>query len=275
MYVKISGASKAVHLDENIDSLLGFYTAERLHRFMLVLSDMAKEMRINTNLRLCFELAMAKMCRPKCDLSLEALDERIAELEKGYVSTAVNCKSVQNFEDKKSSTEKDLASPVPAKKKPVLNTQFYNADAGLENAQQEKNNNQASADARVDQVVEKPPASLNIPQVEPVQEKSQPSLRIPEVKQGAEEQKSSLKIPEIDYASQINQGQIHASQNVQGANIPPSTSPELTAPNLKIPEKNESVDFGKEREDLRAKVGYNEPVQEEIDLNKKEDLQKF
>lgn len=81
MYVKCAGGNLNAELPDYIDAHLGLFSTDRLHRIMLVLSDLSGELKTSTNVRLSFEVAMAKISNPKSDLSLEALAERISNLE--------------------------------------------------------------------------------------------------------------------------------------------------------------------------------------------------
>lgn len=57
------------------------YASNRIARVLTVLGDASNEMRSATNQRLCLEIAFVRAARPKSDLTLEALEERIGELE--------------------------------------------------------------------------------------------------------------------------------------------------------------------------------------------------
>ena len=54
---------------------------DRLARVLTILGDAASEMRTAVNQRLVLEIALTKAARPKSDLTLEALAERVEELE--------------------------------------------------------------------------------------------------------------------------------------------------------------------------------------------------
>lgn len=59
---------------------------DRLARVLTILGDAASEMRTAVNQRLVLEIALTKAARPKSDLTLEALAERIEELENRLAS---------------------------------------------------------------------------------------------------------------------------------------------------------------------------------------------
>ncbi len=60
---------------------LPLFGPDRLARMLGVLGDLTAELRVTTNPRLSFEIALTRMVRPQSDLTLEALAERIEELE--------------------------------------------------------------------------------------------------------------------------------------------------------------------------------------------------
>lgn len=80
----LSEAQKSAMLDE-----LKFYSQDRLSRMLLVLGDLIKELRVSSNPRLSFEIALTRMVRPESDLTLEALAERIETLERRSQELAV------------------------------------------------------------------------------------------------------------------------------------------------------------------------------------------
>ena len=49
---------------------------------LVLLGDVSKELRVSSNPRLTFEIALTRMVRPESDLTLEALAERVEELER-------------------------------------------------------------------------------------------------------------------------------------------------------------------------------------------------
>ncbi len=67
---------------------LPLFGADRLARMLGVLGDLTAELRVATNPRLAFEIALTRMVRPDSDLTLEALAERIEALEQGYSARA-------------------------------------------------------------------------------------------------------------------------------------------------------------------------------------------
>lgn len=64
------------------------FGADRLSRMLEVLGELLKELRVASNSRLVFEIALTRLVRPSCDLTIEALAERVAELEATLASLA-------------------------------------------------------------------------------------------------------------------------------------------------------------------------------------------
>lgn len=75
--IPVSDATRKAMVDQ-----LRFYGQDRLGRMLVVLGDLSKELRSASNPRLSFEIALTRMIRPESDLTLEALAERIEELER-------------------------------------------------------------------------------------------------------------------------------------------------------------------------------------------------
>lgn len=64
------------------------FGADRLSRMLEVLGELQKELRVASNSRLVFEIALTRLVRPSCDLTIGALAERVAELEATLASLA-------------------------------------------------------------------------------------------------------------------------------------------------------------------------------------------
>lgn len=75
--LQISESMRAVMIEE-----LKLFGQDRLGRMLALLGDVSKELRISSNPRLTFEIALTRMVRPESDLTLEALAERVEELER-------------------------------------------------------------------------------------------------------------------------------------------------------------------------------------------------
>ncbi len=65
-----------------------FGSAERLLNAFTVCGDLVRELRGSNDARLSVELACVRLCRPKSDLTLESLSERIGTLEAGSFAAA-------------------------------------------------------------------------------------------------------------------------------------------------------------------------------------------
>ena len=68
---------------------LKYFGQDRLSRLLVVLGDLSKELHSSSNPRLSFEIALTRMVRPESDLTIEALAERIEELERKIASGQV------------------------------------------------------------------------------------------------------------------------------------------------------------------------------------------
>ncbi len=67
---------------------LALFGSDRLARMLAVLGDLIAELKVSTNMRLSFEIALTRMVRPEADLTLAALAERIEELERRLAAQA-------------------------------------------------------------------------------------------------------------------------------------------------------------------------------------------
>lgn len=75
--LQISESMRMVMIGE-----LKLFGQDRLSRMLVLLGDVSKELRVSSNPRLTFEIALTRMVRPESDLTLEALAERVEELER-------------------------------------------------------------------------------------------------------------------------------------------------------------------------------------------------
>lgn len=75
--LQISKSMRTVMIGE-----LKLFGQDRLSRMLVLLGDVSKELRVSSNPRLTFEIALTRMVRPESDLTLEALAERVEELER-------------------------------------------------------------------------------------------------------------------------------------------------------------------------------------------------
>lgn len=108
--LEISESTRTVMIEE-----LKLFGQDRLSRMLIVLGDVAKELRISSNPRLSFEIALTRMVRPESDLTLEALAERVEELERrldGMSSSAAQPAS-RAEPQAAASTPQQPSAPVP------------------------------------------------------------------------------------------------------------------------------------------------------------------
>ena len=75
--LQISKSMRTVMIGE-----LKLFGQDRLSRMLVLLGDVSKELRVSSNPRLTVEIALTRMVRPESDLTLEALAERVEELER-------------------------------------------------------------------------------------------------------------------------------------------------------------------------------------------------
>jgi DNA polymerase-3 subunit gamma/tau len=64
------------------DEALAFGSVDRVSHALVVLNDAAKEMRTATDQRLVLEIALTRVARPKSDLTLDSLADRVSQLER-------------------------------------------------------------------------------------------------------------------------------------------------------------------------------------------------
>ncbi len=93
MYVmSLAGADTALDISDTarreLENDLPLFGSDRLARLLGVLGDLMAELKTSTNPRLSFEIALTRMVRPDCDLTLESLAERIEALEAGHSAVA-------------------------------------------------------------------------------------------------------------------------------------------------------------------------------------------
>ena len=82
--ISVNEATRKAMVDQ-----LKYFGQDRLSRLLVVLGDLSKELHSSSNPRLSFEIALTRMVRPESDLTIEALAERIEELERRIASGQV------------------------------------------------------------------------------------------------------------------------------------------------------------------------------------------
>ena len=75
-------AARGEELDALRAEAAAFGSVDRLSRVLTILGDASSEMRTATNQRLVLEIALTRIARPGTDLTLEALAERVSDLER-------------------------------------------------------------------------------------------------------------------------------------------------------------------------------------------------
>ena len=101
------------------DEALAFGAPDRMARALAVMSEVSSEMRVATNQRLALEVALTRIARPKSDLTLDSLAERVAQLEKTVEALAAGNASVPMSTTPASSlTAPALAPTAPASTPP-------------------------------------------------------------------------------------------------------------------------------------------------------------
>ena len=101
------------------DEALAFGAPDRVARALAVMSEVSSEMRVATNQRLALEVALTRIARPKSDLTLDSLAERVAQLEKTVEALAAGSASVPMSTTPASSlTAPALAPTAPAPTSP-------------------------------------------------------------------------------------------------------------------------------------------------------------
>ena len=97
------------------DEALAFGAPDRVARALAVMSEVSSEMRVATHQRLALEVALTRIARPKSDLTLDSLAERVAQLEKIVEALAAGSASVPMSTTPASSlTAPALAPTAPA-----------------------------------------------------------------------------------------------------------------------------------------------------------------
>lgn len=97
------------------DEALAFGAPDRVARALAVMSEVSSEMRVATNQRLALEVALTRIARPKSDLTLDSLAERVAQLEKTVEALAAGSASVPMSTTPASS----LTAPAPTPTAPA------------------------------------------------------------------------------------------------------------------------------------------------------------
>lgn len=123
MYVmSLAGADVALEVTEagrrELQTEMRWYGPDRLARMLGVLGDLANELKTSTNQRLSFEIALTRMVRPESDLTLEALAQRIEQLERGQASVPM-AGAQPSGSGAAASTRQNAAETAPLQSEPA------------------------------------------------------------------------------------------------------------------------------------------------------------
>lgn len=123
LYVaKIGGAEVALDISqrerEQMADELQLFDIDRLSRLLGILGELIVELKTSTNARLSLEIALTRMVRPESDLTLEALAERLTNLEQGGLGLGAPVAS-----GVVASAHAASAAPMPATQAPVASAQ--------------------------------------------------------------------------------------------------------------------------------------------------------
>lgn len=137
------------------------FAPDRLAYMLETLGDVMVQLKQATNARLCFEIALTKICHPASDVTLESLAERVEALEQrpaaAVVAGGTGAASVAGLAASAVSAAADQAAPVAQAAAPAAATQATAAAATVESRS-------AAAQATVPLAESRPAASA--PQVE-------------------------------------------------------------------------------------------------------------
>ena len=121
---------------------LAFGSVDRVGRALQLLSDASTEMRVAPNQRLVLEVALTKIARPQAELTLEALADRVASLERQVAALAA---PEARREARSSSAASTTASAAPAKERPAAKPAEAVQAAPSRQAKQERGEAPATA----------------------------------------------------------------------------------------------------------------------------------
>lgn len=171
LYIEVSGGQVNTDFDIKNQSLKTIFSAEQLHRFLSILSDLMQEYKITTNAQLSFEIALSKMCLPESDTSYESLVQRVASLEHQINRDnykVVNTETKKDDEDIKKKKEVKEKEEFQKFNKPILNTKNNNNDS-LNNEQgniiEEKAFNEESSNHIEEDIKNITPPNITTPNI--------------------------------------------------------------------------------------------------------------
>lgn len=290
MYIASVGAKASVDYQDIIDKYIGLFTTEKLHHMMLILSDLSTEFKISSNLRLSFEIAMAKIANPASEFTVEALASRISALEAGQPKVATPAPAA-----------KETPAPIAV---PAINPTVAASSAPAAK--------ETPAEISIPEIEEAPkvsaapkvtvpPAVAPIPEINPASvSKAGPAANptpatnpVPAAKPQPPEAKKTNIADEQPFSAIDEEGSPFqdTEQNKQTTPVDNSkyqplpevdqNKPETAnvqdkntgIPNFQVPERPKPINFGQERQKLRKAANIQDPAP--VDNKQQEEEEEF
>ncbi len=214
--LQISESMRTVMIEE-----LKLFGQDRLSRMLVLLGDVSKELRVSSNPRLTFEIALTRMVRPESDLTLEALAERVEELERrlsalGNSSASVEASPVASARAGSSTPQYTAASAQPAVHAPSVSAPASGGSSGqpvsaaqssqIPAAQASLGQNAARSQAPVSQPAAQLPPQASAPVVPSVPQASASTAQsTPRVSAAAPAAQPAGSFPSVSEAAQPHQ----------------------------------------------------------------------
>ena len=214
--LQISESMRTVMIEE-----LKLFGQDRLSRMLVLLGDVSKELRVSSNPRLTFEIALTRMVRPESDLTLEALAERVEELERrlsalGNGSASVEASPVASACAGSSTPQYTAASAQPAVHVPSVSAPASGGSfdqpvsaaqsSQIPAAQVSLGQNAARSQASVSQPAAQLPPQASAPVVPPVPQASASTAQsTPQASAAAPAAQPAGSFPSVPEAAQPHQ----------------------------------------------------------------------
>ena len=214
--LQISESMRTVMIEE-----LKLFGQDRLSRMLVLLGDVSKELRVSSNPRLTFEIALTRMVRPESDLTLEALAERVEELERrlsalGNGSASVEASPMASARAGGSAPQYAAASAQPAVHAPSVSAPASGGSfdqpvsaaqsSQIPAAQVSLGQNAARSQAPVSQPAAQLPPQASAPVVPPVPQASASTAQsTPQASAAAPAAQPAGSFPSVPEAAQPHQ----------------------------------------------------------------------
>lgn len=221
--LQISESMRTVMIEE-----LKLFGQDRLSRMLVLLGDVSKELRVSSNPRLTFEIALTRMVRPESDLTLEALAERVEELERrlsalGNGSAFVEASPVASARAGSSTPQYTAASAQPAVHVPSVSAPASGGSfdqpvsaaqsSQISAAQVSLGQNAARSQAPVSQPAAQLPPQASAPVVPPVPQASASTAQsTPQASAAAPAAQPAGSFPSVPEAAQPHQATTPTAQ---------------------------------------------------------------